>query len=523
MDPRVRMRAPATWIPSRSSRCLPAAVLPVELPASPALSRASRRWSAVTIQVAWTLLRDGIRPTGQTLTDAREHVLGSLPDSVPDDWVDPLAAQLTRDFLERARTGRYRLRPLPSAGVPASAGWRRDLLTVLDPIGEIVFRLVYGDGLSLEEVEHRRGIDRVILAGSQEGLRSAVRALLRGHGVAHTSWDTAWVDSVLVRLSEVPSEGCQGGVELAAPGGRSHAEHCPRCGRGLRLIRGGLLSPGELVPPADGPAPPAQVQVLALHLHPEARHCRGELIEAFGACALRADEDALFIDLTRATSPQLVLTHQAELGRPKREHLRGARLRGAGRFTAHGLIGPVATDGLEATRSRSWGEVDGVGPLPEPLPEPPPVARWWMAAALAVMLALLAGMVAWRTGGPEPVHPLTVAFQQGGGEVLARFDTSDRAHLLVVVRQGQELAVLFSSTRPADKGELGTGEGDYEVHVPGDQLLLASGAKPFTTLEPVLMAVSTEADPLGALSRRLRAVQPRADVEVQGQGLGAGL
>jgi hypothetical protein len=480
----------------------------------------SRRWAAVTIQVAWTLLRQGIRPGGQTLSDAREHVLASLPDSVPDDQLDPLSAQLTRDFVERARTGRYRVRSLASDVAPACAAWRRGLLTALDPVGEIVFRMIYGDRLSLEEVEHRRGIDRVILAGSQEGLRSATRALLRGHGVAHTSWDDDWVDQVLVRLAEVPSEDCQGGVEIAAPGGRHHAQHCPRCGRGLRLIHGGMLSPGELVPPADDGARDRVVQILALHLHPEARHCRGELVEAFGACAVRADEDALFVDLSRASSPQLVLAQQAELGRPRREHVRGVRLRGLGRFTGHGVIGPVATDALEATRSRSWGEVDGVGPLPELLPEPPPVARWWMASCLAVMLALLAGMVAWRTSGPEPVHRLSVEFGSGGGEVQARFDTSDRAHLVVVARTGRALEVLFMSDEPADKGELSTGEGDYSVHVPADQLLLATGSRAFSDLEPLLLAVTTEADPLAALGRRLRAVQPRADVEVQGLGSG---
>ncbi len=487
----------------------------MELPYTPALSRASRRWATVTIQVAWTLLREGIRPSGPTLHDAREHVLASLPASVPEDQVDPLAAMLTRDFLERARTGRYRMRALPAEIAPASAAWRRDLLTALDPVGEIVFRLVYGDGRSLEEVEHQRGIDRVILAGSQEGLRSAARALLRGHGVAHTTWDAAWVDRVLVRLAEVPAEGCQGGVELAAPGSRAHAETCPRCGRGLRLLHGGVLSPGELVPPADRPAEEPAVHVLALHLHPEARHVRGELVEAFGDSALRADEDALFIDLSRATAPQLVLTHQAELGRPRREHLRGARLRGSGRFTTHGLLGPVATDALEATRSRSWGEVDGVGPLPEPLPEPPPVARWWMAAVLATMLAVLSGAVAWRTSGPEPVYPLSVQFARGGGEVQARFDTADQAHLVAIARTGRELEVLFASEQPADKGELGTGEGDYELQVPADALLLATHDQPFEDLAPVLMAVATEADPLLALGRRLRALQPDADVEVQ--------
>jgi hypothetical protein len=442
-------------------------------------------------------------------------VLTSLSASVPDALLDPLAAELTRDFLDRVRKGRYRVRVLSIDDVPGSAAWRRDLLTVLDPVGEIVFRQVYGDRLTLEEVEQRRGIDRVILAGSQEGLRSAVRAMLRGYGVAHARADAAWIDRILVRLAEIPSEDCLGGVELAAPRGRFHAQGCPRCGRGLRLLHGGMLSPGELVPPADTPDEKDVVHVLALHLHPEARHHRGALVEAFGAAAVRSDEDAVLIDLSRATSPIVVLTHLAEQGQPRREHLRGARMRGLGRFTTHGLIGPAATDALAATRSRSWGEIDGVGPLPEPLPEPPPAARWWVGTFLAVMLAALAGMMAWQTRGPMPEHPLSVAFDRGGGEVGARFDTSDQAHLLVVGRTGRALEVLFVSQLPADKGELGTGEGDYEILVPADQLLVASAPQPFTELAPVLQAVATESDPLLALSRRLRAVQPRADVEVQ--------
>ncbi len=487
----------------------------MELFATPAIARTSRRWSTLTIQVAWTLLHEGVRPVGQTLIDAREHVLTLLPEGAPDALLDPLAAELTRDFLERARKAHYRIRPLPNEVAPASASWRRDLLSVLDPVGEIVFRLVYGDRLSLEEVEHRRGIDRVILSGSQEGLRSVMRSMLRGHGVVHTTWDAGWIDRVLHRLAEVPAEDCQGGVELATPNGQAHADRCPRCGRGLRLIRGGLLSPGDLLPPAQGTGGDSTVQVLALHLHPEARHHRGELIRAFGDCALRVQEDAVLVDLSRVSSLAGVLTQQAELGRPCREHLRGARLRGSGRFTAYGLIGPAATDVLEATQSRPWGEVDGVGPLPEPLPEPPSVARWWAAALLAVMLASLAGMVAWRTSGPEPVHPLTATFTRGGGEVHARFDASDPAHLVVVSRTDRALEVLFATQRPADKGELSTGEGDYEILVPADQLLLATADSPFEELESLLFAVEGEPDPLGALGRRLRAVQPRADVETQ--------
>ena len=194
----------------------------MELSTPPAITHATRQWAAVTIQVAWTLLRQGIRPNGPALADARDHVLGSLPDGIPDDRLDGLAATLTRDFLVRARTGRYRVGLPPEEPAPATAQWREDLLTVLDPIGVIVFRMVYGDGHSLEEVEHRRGIDRVILGGSQEGLRSAVRVMLRGHGVSHTTWDSAWVDRVLRRLAEVPGRGC-----TDAPGNTGNEDsHC---------------------------------------------------------------------------------------------------------------------------------------------------------------------------------------------------------------------------------------------------------------------------------------------------------
>ncbi len=480
-------------------------------------SGAPSRWAAVTIQAAWSLLREGVRPVGSTLSDARDHVLASLPASVPDELIDALTADLVLGFLERARSGRYRVQTLPTEVPPASAAWREQLLAVLDPVGEIVFRLVYGDGLTLEEVEHRRGIDRIILAGSQEGLRSAARALLRSHGVSHTSWDVAWVDGLLRRLAEVPAVGCLGGVELISPAGRVHAERCPRCGRGLRLIRGGMLSPSELVPPVESTVRQERiVNLLALHLHPEARHHRAELAAAFGESALKVDDDAVVVDLSRAMSPAVVLAHQAELGRPRRQHIRGARLRGPGRFTSHGLIGPSVTEALEGTRSRAWGEIDGVGPLPVTGPDPPPIARWWFAAVFAVLLAVLAGMLAWRTGGVEPLHPLAIEFSSGGGEVQARFDLADGAWLIVIAQRGQVLEVLFSGSDPADKGELATGEGDYVVLAPAERLLVASSGSSLGDLTPLLAAARLEADPLGALKRRLLAIQPTVDVRIQG-------
>jgi len=488
----------------------------VDLAQQPVPTAAPSRWAIVTIAVSWTLLREGVRPDGPALGVARDHVLASLPASVPEDLVDAIAEDLVLGFLERARSGRYRLQSLPAEVPPACAAWRDQLLAALDPVGEIVFRLVYGDGLSLEDVEHRCAVDRIILAGSQEGLRSAVRALVRSQGVAHSSWDVAWTDAILARLAQVPGHGCQGGVELVSPAGRLHAEACPRCGRGLRLIRGGMLSPTQLLPPAEtSRRRPDVVNVLALHLHPEARHHRAELAAAFGDSALKVDDDAVMIDLSRAMSPAVVLGHQAELGRPCREHIRGARVRGPGRFTAHALIGPAATEALEATRSRGWGEVDGVGPLPEKGPEPPPMARWWFAAVLAVLLAVLAGMVAWRTGGVEPVYPVAVEFSRGGGEVQARFDTADVAWLVVVSERRGDLELLFAGVDPAHKGELATGEGDYSVIAPADRLLLATSASTFGDLDPLLTAAGLEADPLPALARRLQAVQPRADVVLQ--------
>ena len=71
----------------------------MEIPASLVPALPSQRWSAVTIQVAWTLLRQGVRPGGQTLVDAREHVLGSLPDSVPDEQIDPITTPVSYTHL----------------------------------------------------------------------------------------------------------------------------------------------------------------------------------------------------------------------------------------------------------------------------------------------------------------------------------------------------------------------------------------------------------------------------------------
>lgn len=476
-----------------------------------------RAWAPVTIRVAWELHRAGARPTPAVLADARDHVLMSLPEDCEPEQAEELASALTAEYLGRVREGRYRARAPLHEDRPLPPEGRARLLSVLDAVGEVVLRLAYGDGLALETVERLTRVDRVVLRGAREGLRGALRAILAEEGVGEREVDAAELERMLGRLARLPAPDCQGGEEVSTPAGLSHAEGCPRCTRAVRLIKAGLLRPNELLPPRDRPVcPPDRVSVLVLHLHPDARHHRKLLLEQLGQGCLRADDDALLVDPDRVQDHVGPLHQLAEQGTPRRDHLRGALVRGPGRWTRAGLIGPVAAVGVELTRSRPWGEVDGANPLPEPLPEPPSAARWWSAALLVLLVAAGVGARSVQLAVEEPVWPLSARFERAEEGLIARFDADDRAYLLVVADGPEGLRVLHRSEHPADKGELGTGQGDFQITAPAQELLVVSLDAPVEDPQLLLEAVQTEAQPLRALEARLRSLHPRADFRRSG-------
>ena len=471
-------------------------------------------WAAVTIRVAWELHRAGLKPTTAVLRDARDHALLSLPAQVNREQAEELATYFTRELIDRVRHGRYRRRPPDREPLRMRPSWRVRLLEILDPVGEVVLRQCYGDGLNVEAVESLTGVDRVVLRSARAGVRDAMRLLIAEDGEAEGPIDEATLDRVLERVARQPAASCRGGVEVTTAEGRAHAEDCPRCARAIRLMRAGLLSPSDLTYPEDR-RPPEQCSVLVLHLHPEARHFRRLLCEHFEGACFRADDDALLIDLDRVENHVGVLYMLAEESTPIRDHIRGAMVRGPGRWTKAGLLGPVASAGVELTRARPWGEVDGVGTLPEPLPEPPSAARWWSAALLFTLLAIAVGLFTLRPERVEPSYPVHAELRSRGEQQVVRFDTQDFAYVLAVAQTAEGLQVLHNSENAWDKGQFATGQGDYEIDPAGGRLLIATSASPFADLDALLRAAGAAPSPLTDLANRLPANSPDVDVWIQ--------
>ncbi|MCB9743797.1 MAG: hypothetical protein H6741_06540 [Alphaproteobacteria bacterium] len=475
-------------------------------------------WAAVTIRVAWELHLAGQRPTPAVLRDARAHVMLSLPQGVGREQAEELASYFTREYVERVRHGRYRRRPPTPEPLRTRPSWRGRLIEVLDPVGEVVLRLIYGDGMGVETVERLTRVDRVVLKGALQGVRAAFRQLLADDGITQRL-SVEELDKVLARVARTPAADCRGGEEIITPRGLGHAERCPRCARGVRLLRAGLLSPSDLLPPEGRSAwPTEQASVLVLHLHPDARHHRKVLVETFSAgregVCIRADDDALLIDPDRIDDHVGPLHLLAEEGTPRRDHVRGALIRGAGRWTPTGLLGPVASAGVEATRARPWGEVDGAGLLPEPLPEPPSAARWWSLAMLVTLMAIVLGLFTLRPVKPEPAYPLAAGVMDWSPEAFVRFDVHDEALLLVVVDGAEGLELLHRSELPSDKGDLATGQGDYFIAPEGHTLLIASSPEPYEDVDALIAASRVAAEPLEDLAERLSALQAEADLRV---------
>ena len=487
---------------------------PLHLAHTPARDPLRRCWAAVTIRVAWTLYVGGVRPTGQVLALAREHTLLSLPRDIGRLQAEELAQAFTQEYLDRTQRGKYRRPPLPKEPVSPRPSWRERLTESLDPIGEVVLRLVHGDGLSLQEVERITRVDRVVLQGAQEGVRGALRAIMSEDSVA-APIEPAAFERLLARTARLPAADCRGGAEAGTLAGTDHAERCPRCARAVRLIRAGALAPSELIAP-ERIHRSAPLSVLALHLHPEARHHRKALVQALGPAAMRAEEDTLLIDLDRVGDHVSILHAQALEGAPAKDQIRGAMVRGAGQWTPAGLIGPVGAAAIELTRARSWGEIDSCGSLPDPLPEPPTAARWWSAAAVAVLTAALLGLWTLRPDLQNPDLPVSGDFARNADGVHADFDTNDGAYLLVLALDGDgSVRSLHQSTQLWDKAELATGNGRFAVTDPQAQrLLVASAATPFQRAD--LLALAQEsADPLAMLMETLPKAWDGVDLMVQ--------
>ncbi len=370
----------------------------------------------------------------------------------------------------------------------------------------------YGDGFSMAAVARSVAVDPVALEVARGGIREAMRTIAMEEGLPVRGWPVPRLDALVCRVARIPEPGCPGPGGLLTDEGRAHADRCPRCSRAVRLVRSGVLSPGDLFPPEGKPLRPTDgIGLLALMLHPDAHRHRTTLERALGELALPVGSNAWLIAQVDLDAVRERLQDLARAGTPARHHLRGSLVHGSGRWQGRRILGPLPHRAVDAARARPWGEVDGLGELPPPLPPPPKATRWWLAAGALVLATGLVGAFVLRPEPPPASYPVEARFSAAPGGWELRFDTDDLAVVDVVVRRGRSLELVENGVREA-KGRWATGEGDYLLRLDGDEVLLLTSPSGVPALADSVAAAQLSTDPLLELERLVRLAEPMAGV-----------
>jgi len=475
-------------------------------PASHPVSHPTSVYAAVTVRVAWSLMMSGIRLRPSILQDARDHVLFSLATSVDADEAELRADQLTEDYLNRVKGGRIQhLTRDPDGDIALHGGMRARLVGALDPVSDAVLRLHYGDGMPLEQVERTAAIDGSALAAAQEGLRILTRELLLSDGLGK-NWTDGKLDTVLGRLANMALPGCPEPLQLLAEQHRAHVDECPRCSRAVRLIRGGLIAPSDLLSPADS-RPHPEVVVGALILHPDARRVRRKLERVMGNGAVRAGPDVWLMSKEELAQMGPGIRALVSDGVLPRHHLRGAVVRGPGRWSGAVLLGPTAIEAIESARARPWSEIDTLGELPPPRPTPPKPTRWWATAVALVGFTAVVGIETFKPQPQQADVPIEATFTpaEDGWEVT--FDMDDLAVLDVVALGGDGLTHVHADVR-ASRGQWATGGGAYRLYVPDPHVALIASASGVPDLGALVQAAKSSPTPFQTLESQLLLAHP---------------
>ncbi len=471
-------------------------------------------WSALTVRIAWTLLAAGVTVRPRVLREARAHVLLHLDERTRLPDAEDQAEMLTRQFVRRAR-GKNPSHPFDQDNaMPMSPRWRRVIERSMNPVTEAVFRMHYGDNRSLKYVAGRLGVDRLTVDGACAGLQEVIRRTALADGLPLDGWSPERVDRLLVRLAAWSPGPCPPLLDVVEGAHREHVKGCSRCDRTIRLVRTSVLTLEDLVPPSLGARPRDRARVLALHFHPDARKHRKGVRDELEVQATPIGDDLLLIDATDMSlvAPALVLA--AELGRPHRDLVRGAVVEGQGRWSAYGVLGPLADQAEREARYRTWASIDELGELPMPVPEPPSPRRAWAVVA-ALGVALVISMQLAMTSVPTHVSlPLDVDFTAGRGGVWSAFDAPEDARIsLVRLDPDGALEVVLQSATSADKADWAIGDGSYRTFTEGPGVLVATtrGSIPLDTL---VDAAQQAPEPLAILAEAIRTAEPGADVKV---------
>lgn len=473
---------------------------------------AAQGWAGLTVCVAWSLLSEGVRVRSAVLDDVRDHVLFHLEPSTPLPHAEDRARHLVAGLVSRARRRPISLQWPQDAAMPLSPRWRRALERSLSPLSQAVFRQHYGDGRDLATLEQLFQVDQIALEACRAGLREVIRRAAADDGLPLHTWPNERLDQLLRRLAAFSPGPCPPLAEVVEGRHPEHQGECTRCDRAARLISAGVLQAADLVPPAQGTRPEGEVEILALHFHPDGRRHRDRLAKEAGVTTMPVGDDVLLLDWSEPEAVAETLRLAAEVGSPRRDLIRGAVLDGPGRWSPYGLLGPLAERATEEVQTRSWGMVDTLGELPVALPEPPSARRWWTGVAALAGLLVATASLAFSPPHHVGTTGLDVEFTEGRGGVWAHLDVNEDALLTIVSQDATGLHVVHRSVRSPDKASLAVGDGSYRLHALGSGLVVMASQQSPTRLETLLDAASSAPDPLSDLVDRLQSAEPRADV-----------
>jgi hypothetical protein len=435
-----------------------------------------------------------------------------LDPSTPASVAEDRAERLVKAFVGRAR-GRVKPSRWPQDDeVPLSISWRRKLYASLSPLSGWVLKRHLGDGLPLDELARHLREELVALEAAREGLREVVRHAAAADAFPMDGWPEARIDAMLHRLACMADPDAPPLLEVIDGLHPEWVGKCLRCGRAYTLIRERVISRSDLIPPGRAARPRDEMRVVALHLHPDGRHHRRALATELPGRVFPVGEDMLVVSGDSLEDVWAVLEMAAEVGTPARDHLRGAVIRGDGRWSRHGIVGPLIERLDASVRSMAWGTVDGMGDLPPVLPEPPSARGAWVGVVGLALLAALVMSFVWAPTPPAVDHPLEVSASPGRDGVWVAFDVDDEAHVLVVRQRGEALELVLDASSPVQKIQMATGDGTYRMHTRGQAVLVASSSHAFEDVVKLLAHAQEDRAPLSALAASIRRAQPTSDV-----------
>lgn len=459
-------------------------------------------WAGITVRVAWTLLRLGVRVRRTVLEEARNHVLFHIEPSMTPTAAEDLAEHLTEEFVARAKGRRPSDLWSQDWDMPLSDRWRRAVGGSLDPDAAVVFRKHYGDNRPLDHLANVIVMDPAVLEGARQGLRRVVRELARADRLPISEWPDARIDRLLRRLAAYAPGPCPSPSYIMEGLEKEHARECPRCNRLARLVQSQVLDRAQLAPPSFAARPRQRARVLVLQVHPDGHAYRRALVAELPALAFPVGEELLLLDAENLEMIAPALVVAAEVGSPRAEHVRGALLEGPGSWGEHGLAGPLAEQAFQAVSHQDWGAVAGIGALPDELPAPPSALGAWVGVGGLFAVTVLLVQLAATMPALEQPGGLQVEFTTARAGTWAHFDVPDTRLVSIVARTPQGLQVVLESHRATDKMVFAVGDGTYRTHVMGSGLLIVAHDAPLG-LSRLLEAAASSDAPLVSLKSAL--------------------